>query len=85
VKDWKAVRQFKALYYTPYSPELVPADFFMLSKLKNHLPGKTQAQETSKKEQKGAPTSSPPPTPPLPSGEVTGVLQTVSLNCQKLC
>jgi len=40
VKDWMAVWQFQALCHPPYSPELVPADFFMISKLKNHLPGK---------------------------------------------
>jgi hypothetical protein len=35
------------------STELVPVDFFMPYKLKNHLPGKTLTQETPKKEWEG--------------------------------
>jgi histone-lysine N-methyltransferase SETMAR len=48
VKNWLAAKQIQLLPHPPYSPELVPADFFLFRKVKEELAGLHLTQERLK-------------------------------------
>ncbi len=51
--NWTMARQFQVLQHLPYPPDLAPADFFLLSRVKRELAGFTLTQKTFKKEWEG--------------------------------
>jgi histone-lysine N-methyltransferase SETMAR len=54
VQDWLAARQVHLIEHTPYSPDLVPSDFFLFHNLKIRLAGLTLTQQTLKNCWEGA-------------------------------
>jgi hypothetical protein len=55
--NWRAARQFKIIQRLPYSPNLAPADFFLIPRVKRKLTSIIFTQETLKKEREGAMTT----------------------------
>jgi hypothetical protein len=53
VINWTMARQFQVFQHLPYPPDLAPADFFLLSRVKRELAGYTLTQKTFKKEWEG--------------------------------
>jgi histone-lysine N-methyltransferase SETMAR len=45
-KNWLAAKEIQLLPYPPYSPDLAPADFFLLRKQKEQLAGLHLTQES---------------------------------------
>jgi hypothetical protein len=54
ITDWLAARRVKMIEHPPYLPDLAPADFFLLPKVKNYLAGLTLMRESFKKDWEGA-------------------------------
>jgi histone-lysine N-methyltransferase SETMAR len=52
--NWLAARDIKLIEHPPYSPDLVPADYFLFPRVKRELAGLTLTQDTFKKEWEGA-------------------------------
>ncbi len=50
VQDWLAAHDVQVLYHLPYSPDLMPADFFLFWRVKYELAGITLDHSSLKKE-----------------------------------
>jgi histone-lysine N-methyltransferase SETMAR len=50
VTNWLAARNIKLIEHPPYSPDLVPPDYFLFPRVKVELAGLTLTQDTFKKE-----------------------------------
>ncbi len=57
VQDWLVTHDVQVLRNLPYSPDLVPADFFLFRRVKEELAGVTLDHSTLKKEWEGVTTS----------------------------
>jgi hypothetical protein len=53
VTDWLAARRVQMLQHPWYSPDLAPANFFQLAKVKNELAGLKLMRETSRRSGRG--------------------------------
>jgi histone-lysine N-methyltransferase SETMAR len=53
IHDFLAKKSIKLLSNPPFSPDLIPADYFLFPKLKKELAGFTITQEEFKKEWEG--------------------------------
>jgi hypothetical protein len=53
IHDFLAKKSIKLLSNPPFSPDLIPADYFLFPKLKKELAGFTMTQEEFKKEWEG--------------------------------
>ncbi len=53
IHEFLATKSIKLLSNPPFSPDLIPADYYLFPKLKNELAGSTMTQEEFKKEWEG--------------------------------
>jgi histone-lysine N-methyltransferase SETMAR len=53
IHEFLAKKRIKLLSYPPYSPDFIPANYFLFPKLKKELAGFTMTQEEFKKEWEG--------------------------------
>ena len=53
IHEFLAKKRIKLLSNPPFSPNLIPADYFLFPKLKKELAGFTMTQEEFKKEWEG--------------------------------